>query len=113
MAGKTNSGFEDEKGGAQGGGLLGVDNSALNSHTYVYDADKSLRKMTIEALPSPENYQVSRRQERFYVRSEAEMECFCSLHTHRTGTHFLSRTSWSHFHFGKYSIFSHLHLSDF
>ena len=59
MAGKTNSGFEDEKGG--GGGLLGVDNSALNSHTYVYDADKSLRKMTIEALPSPENYQVSRR----------------------------------------------------
>ena len=61
MAGKTNSGFEDEKGGAQGGGLLGVDNSALNSHTYVYDADKSLRKMTIEALPSPENYQVRQR----------------------------------------------------
>ena len=79
MAGKTNSGFEDEKGGAQGGGLLGVDNSALNSHTYVYDADKSLRKMTIEALPSPENYQVSRRQERSYyvVRQRWSASVLC------------------------------------
>ena len=77
MAGKTNSGFEDEKGGAQGGGLLGVDNSALNSHTYVYDADKSLRKMTIEALPSPENYQVSRRGFTYVVRQRWSASVLC------------------------------------
>ena len=41
-----------------GGGLLAPDNSALNSHTYVYEPDKSLRKMTIEALPTADNYQV-------------------------------------------------------
>ena len=61
MSGKANAGFEDDKAGGGGGsgGLLAVDNSDVNSHTYVYEPDKSLRKMTIEALPSPENYQVS------------------------------------------------------
>ena len=58
MAGKVNTGFEDERSkSGGGGGLLAVDNSEVNSHTYVYEPDKSLRKMTIEALPSPENYQ--------------------------------------------------------
>jgi len=52
----VNAGFEDEKTGG-GGGLLSVDNSEVNSHTYVYEPDKSLRKMTIEALPTSENYQ--------------------------------------------------------
>lgn len=56
MSGKANAAFEDEKSGG-GGGFLGVDNSEINSHTYVYNPDKSLRKMTIEALPSAENYQ--------------------------------------------------------
>ena len=56
MEGRVNTGFEDEKSG--GGGLLAPDNSALNSHTYVYEPDKSLRKMTIEALPTADNYQV-------------------------------------------------------
>lgn len=59
MEGRVNTGFEDEKsGGGGGGGLLAPDNSALNSHTYVYEPDKSLRKMTIEALPTADNYQV-------------------------------------------------------
>ena len=57
MSGKANAAFEDEKSGGGGGGFLGVDNSEINSHTYVYNPDKSLRKMTIEALPSAENYQ--------------------------------------------------------
>ena len=66
MEGRANTGFEDEK---SGGGLLGVDNSALNSHTYVYEPDKSLRKMTIEALPTAENYQVSRTKKYLYIRN--------------------------------------------
>ena len=57
MEGRVNTGFEDEKSGG-GGGLLAPDNSAINSHTYVYEPDKSLRKMTIEALPTADNYQV-------------------------------------------------------
>ena len=55
MEGRVNTGFEDEK---SGGGLRAPDNSTLNSHTYVYEPDKSLRKMTIEALPTADNYQV-------------------------------------------------------
>ena len=51
-----NAGFENEKPGG-GGGLLSVDNSEINSHTYVYEPNKSLRKMTIEALPTADNYQ--------------------------------------------------------
>jgi len=52
----VNAGFENEKPGG-GGGLLSVDNSEINSHTYVYEPNKSLRKMTIEALPTADNYQ--------------------------------------------------------
>ena len=57
MSGQGNAGFEGDKPSGAGGGLLAVDNSEVNSHTYVYEPDKSLRKMTIEALPSAENYQ--------------------------------------------------------
>ena len=57
MEGRVNTGFEDEKSGG-GGGLMAPDHSAINSHTYVYEPDKSLRKMTIEALPTADNYQV-------------------------------------------------------
>lgn len=52
-----NAGFENEKTGGGGGFLSPGDNSEVNSHTYVYEPDKSLRKMTIEALPTAENYQ--------------------------------------------------------
>jgi len=58
MEANVNAGFENEKsGGGGGGGFLSVDNSEVNSHTYVYEPNKSLRKMTIEALPTAENYQ--------------------------------------------------------
>eukprot|EP00092_Neocalanus_flemingeri_P010472 GFUD01011283.1.p1 GENE.GFUD01011283.1~~GFUD01011283.1.p1 ORF type:complete len:1082 (+),score=181.23 GFUD01011283.1:264-3509(+) len=57
MEANVNAGFENEKTGGGGGGFLSVDNSEVNSHTYVYEPDKSLRKMTIEALPTAENYQ--------------------------------------------------------
>ena len=56
MSGKANGAFEDDKAGSSGG-FLGVDNSEINSHTYVYDAQKSFTKMTIEALPNPDNYE--------------------------------------------------------
>ena len=36
-----------------------MDNSDFNSHTYVYDPDKSLRKMIVDQLPNPDNYQLS------------------------------------------------------
>ncbi len=36
---------------------LSVDNAAeANSHTYVYEPNKSLHQMTIEAFPSHDNY---------------------------------------------------------
>ena len=60
MTGTVNAGYENEKskaGGGGGGGFLGVDNSEVNSHTYVYDPDKSLRKMIVDQLPNPDNYQ--------------------------------------------------------
>ena len=60
MTGTVNTGYENEKsrgGGGGGGGYLGVDNSEVNSHTYVYDPDKSLRKMIVDQLPNPDNYQ--------------------------------------------------------
>ena len=57
MTGTANPGYENEKSGGGGGGFLGVDNSEVNSHTYVYDPDKSLRKMIVDTLPNPENYQ--------------------------------------------------------
>ena len=60
MTGTANAGYENEKsrgGGGAGGGYLGVDNSDVNSHTYVYDPDKSLRKMIVDQLPNPDNYQ--------------------------------------------------------
>eukprot|EP00094_Tigriopus_californicus_P004519 TCALIF_04354-PA protein Name:"Protein of unknown function" AED:0.06 eAED:0.06 QI:92/1/0.5/1/1/1/2/0/94 len=47
--GITNAGFDD-------GGFLAVDNSELNAHTYVYDANKELKNMTVEALPDEGNY---------------------------------------------------------
>ena len=56
MTGTANAGYENEKSGG-GGGYLGVDNSDVNSHTYVYDPDKSLRKMIVDTLPNSENYQ--------------------------------------------------------
>ena len=36
--------------------FLDVDTNDLNAHTYVYEPNMSLRRMTIEALPSEENY---------------------------------------------------------
>ena len=58
MTGTVNTGYENEKSrGGGGGGYLGVDNSEVNSHTYVYDPDKSLRKMIVDQLPNPDNYQ--------------------------------------------------------
>ena len=59
MEGKDNLGFDLEKGqggGTGGGSFLEVDIQDANMHTYVYEPNKSLTKMTIEALPSEENY---------------------------------------------------------
>ena len=47
---------KDEKGG--GGGLLAVDNSEINSHTWTPQANQTFTRTTIEALPTPDNYQV-------------------------------------------------------
>ena len=56
MEGKENLGFDLEKGQGGGGGFLEVEAMDANMHTYVYEPNKSLTKMTIEALPSEENY---------------------------------------------------------
>ena len=37
-------------------GLLEIATNDVNSHTYVYEPNLSLRRMTIEAFPSEENY---------------------------------------------------------
>ena len=41
-----------------GMGFLTVDNSEANSHTYVYEPDKDLHQMTLEAFPSEKNFEV-------------------------------------------------------
>lgn len=64
MEGKANLGFESDgirkastaSASGQDGGFLDVDMSDVNAHTYVYQPNLSLRRMTIEALPSEENY---------------------------------------------------------
>jgi len=62
MEGQSNLGFENgeqrktSQTSVGGGGFLSVEGSDINSHTYVYEADKSLRRMTVEALPSEDNY---------------------------------------------------------
>jgi len=60
MEGTSNPGFigEEEKGGSGAPNLLsvGAANSEMNAHTYVYDANKSLRKMTMEVLPNQDLY---------------------------------------------------------
>merc|ERR1712168_1204790 len=66
--GETNPGFEEDEARDAAGPLpvpdkmadkrrkkssfLSVDHSELNSHTYVYDANKSFEGMTIDKLPS-------------------------------------------------------------
>lgn len=58
MEGKPNPGFDSEEGKGGGNFLsVGGDHSEVNSHTYVYDANKSLRKMTMEVLPREDLYQ--------------------------------------------------------
>merc|ERR1739842_80323 len=57
MEGKANLGFDStERRPSQPGGFLEVDTSDVNAHTYVYQPELSLRRMTIEALPSEEGY---------------------------------------------------------
>jgi len=60
MEGTSNPGFKpDEEKGAVGGSnflSVGGDNSEMNAHTYVYDANKSLRKLTMEVLPNKDLY---------------------------------------------------------
>ena len=54
--GSDNLGFDQGQNSGGGGGFLDVEIMDANTHTYVYEPNKSLTKMTIEALPSEENY---------------------------------------------------------
>ena len=55
-AGSDNLGFDQGAGNSGGGGgFLDVEIMDANTHTYVYEPNKSLTKMTIEALPSEES----------------------------------------------------------
>lgn len=57
LGGGDNKGFQmDEIHERKTSGFLEVDTHDLNSHTYVYEPNLSLRRMTIEALPSEEGY---------------------------------------------------------
>ena len=63
--GKLNQGFDAEKDGDdEADGELEkfhyqtVHSVDINTTTYVYEPDKSLRRMTVEALPNEKNYQV-------------------------------------------------------
>ena len=39
--------------------LIEANAMTLNSRTYVYEPDKSLRRLTLDVLPAEKNYQVS------------------------------------------------------
>jgi len=54
MEGSTNPGFVSDQ--RKPSGLLEIATNDVNSHTYVYEPNLSLRRMTIEAFPSEENY---------------------------------------------------------
>ena len=59
--GQSNLGFESvpERRLSTGtGGFLTVDIMDANSHTYVYDKNKELQQMTVEALPIEANFPV-------------------------------------------------------
>jgi len=57
MEGKPNPGFSGDEEKAPPNLLsVGGNNSEMNAHTYVYDANKSLRKMTMEVLPNQDLY---------------------------------------------------------
>ena len=55
MEGNTNPGFVSDQ--RKVSALLDVETNDVNAHTYVYEPNLSLRRMTIEALPTEENYQ--------------------------------------------------------
>ena len=57
MEGKANLGYEPGPERKASKGFLDVDCTDANSHTYVYNPQLSLRRMTIEALPSEEAYE--------------------------------------------------------
>jgi len=56
---------------AGGGGFLDVGIPANNGHTYVYEPDKSLNKMTVQNIPSEDNY---RKLSKMYVDQRPTME---------------------------------------
>ena len=70
MTTKENEAFEGEGGGG-GGGFLAVDQPAAGGHTYVYDSNMSLRRLTIDALPAEENY---RKLSQLHVDQRPTME---------------------------------------
>jgi len=68
MTTKENGGFEGEG----GGGFLSVEApSAAGGHTYVYDSNMSLRRLTLDALPAEENY---RKLSKIHVDQRPTME---------------------------------------
>ena len=54
MEGNTNPSFVPDQ---RKTSFLDVDTNDVNAHTYVYEPNLSLRRMTIEALPAEGNYQ--------------------------------------------------------
>jgi len=54
--GKENIGFVGDNIQQPPGAFLAVGQQASGGHTYVYEPNKSLRRLTMEALPSEENY---------------------------------------------------------
>jgi solute carrier family 12 sodium/potassium/chloride transporter 2 len=54
--GVANEGYEDYESGTMQNGFLSSRHSIYGDQTYVYEPDKSFRSMTLEVLPSEENY---------------------------------------------------------
>ena len=54
--GAANEGYEDYESGTMQNGFLSSGHSIYGDQTYVYEPDKSFRGLTLEVLPSEENY---------------------------------------------------------
>jgi len=69
--GQANEGFEEEGLKNVSPGFLSVEQPGAQGHTYVYEPDKSLSGLTVDALPAEENY---RKLSKIHIDQRPTME---------------------------------------
>ena len=89
MEGQSNLGFDTGQDGSTStagpprkGSFLEIDTNDINSHTYVYEPNLSLRRMTIEALPSEEGYRqniMDLQDYRYFHKETMHSGMFCKV----------------------------------